>query len=147
MSGAIQACILCALACDECAAACIRHGTQEMVDCALACLDCADACRSTAPRRWHAGSTAMPAFANCAPNFAVNARHFVPGTPPITSIASHAVTRAKPARINALHTQWKQLNESRPRWAPMNTVRIIRVADGASAPRNATKTGDAWKLR
>lgn len=48
MQGAIQACVLCAMACDECAAADIRHASPEMVECALACLDCADICRATA---------------------------------------------------------------------------------------------------
>ena len=48
MQGAVQACLLCATACDECAAEDIRHATPEMVECALACLDCADICRVTA---------------------------------------------------------------------------------------------------
>jgi hypothetical protein len=45
---AIEACVICAAACEECAAADIRHGSPEMVDCALACLDCAAICQLTA---------------------------------------------------------------------------------------------------
>lgn len=48
MQGAIEACVLCAMACEECAAEDIRHGTPETAECVLACLDCADVCRATA---------------------------------------------------------------------------------------------------
>ena len=47
MQGAVQACVLCAMACDECAAEDIRHAMPETADCVLACLDCADICRAT----------------------------------------------------------------------------------------------------